>query len=104
MKTTITAFVLAAVLGFSSVSDACHKGHHGKGVKGTVTSVGKNSLSLSVPSSAGSSVYTVKFNRGTTITGATGKAINSSLIGDSVTVVGSGNGTTIKASEIVIAG
>jgi len=105
MKTGIIAGVLAAVLGLSSVADACHKGHHhGKGVKGTVTSVGKSSLSLSVPSSNGSEVYTVKFNRSTTITGTSSHAITSSLVGSSATVVGPEEGTTISASEIVVAG
>jgi hypothetical protein len=61
-------------------------------------------MSLSVLSANGTQVYTVKFTRGTTIAGTASHSIDSSLVGYSATVVGTGEGATIKASEIVIAG
>jgi len=109
MKTGIIAGVLAAVLGMGTVADACHtaRAHQSKSrgsVNGKITSVGKNSLSLTVASSAGNQVITVKYTKGTTLAGVANHGINSSLIGSSATVVGSAEGKTIKASEIVIAG
>ncbi len=105
MKTGIIASILAAFLGLSSVADACHRGaRHGKGVTGTVTSIGKSSLTLSVASSNGRHSYIVKITAGTTIAGTNGHTIDSTLVGHPATVVGAAKGGTIRASEIVIVG
>jgi len=106
MKLGILACALAAVLGMSGVADACHKGHvsnsNSKGVKGRIASVGKSSFRLAVGASASGKVVTVNFGNGSRITGAPHGVIDSSLVGESASVVGTGEGATINASAIVI--
>ena len=102
MKTRILIGALAATMGLSSIADACHKGaHHSKAVKGTVTSVGKNSLSLAT---AENENLTVDYPAGTSaVTGRTRHGIDSSMIGKTVTVTGTQEGNVISASKIAIA-
>jgi hypothetical protein len=103
MKARILAYALAAIVGMSSVADACHKGaHHGKAVKGKITSVGKNSLNLAVGGSAAGKTVTVNYSGSTAVSGAAHRAIDSSVVGDTATVEGTESGTAIEASQIAI--
>jgi hypothetical protein len=96
--------MLASVLAFGSIADACHGTRHARGVSGTIRSVGKNTLSLSVPSGNGTSVMTVKVAKGTRIMGSSGHVLSGSLLGHTATVVGTTEGRSIRASEIVVNG
>jgi hypothetical protein len=100
MKTAFIAIILAASLALSSTADARSIGYrHAKSFVGTITAVGKNTLTVSVNSSTGGKSVKVKFGHGTTIEGVAGGSINSSLVGRKATIVTTGKG---KASEIVV--
>jgi hypothetical protein len=109
MKACLLAGALAAVLGLSGVADACHQGTHhqtqarAKGVKGKITAIGKKSFTLAAAAPNAGQVFTVNYGTGSTITGAAHGTIDSSMIGDSASVVGPENVAVINASHIVIA-
>lgn len=105
MKTQMIAGILVGVLTLGSVADACHRNgaRHSRGITGTISSVGKNTLSLSVPSSGGNSAMTVKIAANTRILGTSSHSL-SALVGHSATVVGTTERGSIRASEIVISG
>jgi hypothetical protein len=102
MKRAIVSAILTVVLGFSTIADARHFGR-GTGIVGTVTAVSAKSFTVSVLSSGTTKTYKVKFGHGTKVTGPSAHAIDSSLVGHSVSIVGSGSGSTIKAKEVVVA-
>ena len=100
MKARMLICALAAVVGMGSIADACHKGHHSKSVKGKITSVGKNSISLA---SVDNGNVTVNFTSGrTAITGTGHKFIDASMIGETASVEGTEDGNTISATRIAI--
>jgi hypothetical protein len=101
IKNSVLICALSAVVGIGSVANACHKGgHHSKAVKGKITSVGKNTLSLA---SADNENLTVNFTSGSTaITGTGHKFIDASMIGATASVEGSLDGQTISATRIAI--
>lgn len=97
MKTRIIC-ALAAVMAFSSVSDACHKGHHSKAVKGRVTSVGSGKLNLA---SANNQNFTVDYSSAT-VSGTRHRVIDASVVGSMASVTGNEDGDVITASHITI--
>ncbi len=103
MKRGIIVSVLAVVLGVGSAADARHLGR-ANSISGTVTAISKKTITVSVLSSGSTKTYTVRYTTGTKVIGPAAHGIDSSLIGHSVSVVGSGSGSTIKARQIVVAG
>lgn len=126
MKTCMLAFSLIAILGFTGIADAKGQGHGGiRGKIETVTAgtdtasgsftvtmhmhmharkgaTGTSTAGTATPTTA-PTTFTVEFTSSTTVmvNGVAGK-IDSSMVGKHVRVIGTRNGTTITATQIIV--